>query len=341
VISTLFSDVKNRLGRRTAITALVATLAVIAVAATPQLLGSRLGDAFTRVGDASPSWLWLAALCFLASIVASAGSWREALRLCGARLGFGDACMRYGTGCLVNSFTPARLGDAVRIALFSRSIDHRDRLWTTGGAFAATRAANALVVAGLVGFGAAVGALPLWPVLLLAGLGGLAVLVAVVASRRHATRRVAHALDAFRALGREPLRGLRILAWLLLGAAARVGAAAAIASAVGVHSPFAAALIMVPALDLASALPLTPGNVGVTSGAVTMALQAHGVGLTEALSTGIAFHAVETCVGVLFGLCSVLSFARPARRWTLIAAGATASLLVAGAFSATVLAPLV
>jgi hypothetical protein len=46
-------------------------------------------------------------------------------------------------------------------------------------------------------------------------------------------------------------------------------------------------------------------------------------------------------VGISFGLVSLLSFARPARRWTLVAAGAAASLLVAGAFSATVLAPLV
>jgi hypothetical protein len=83
---------------------------------------------------------------------------------------------------------------------------------------------------------------------------------------------------------------------------ARVAAAAAVAAALGVSEPLAAALIIVPALDFAGLLPLTPGNVGIASGAVAVALQAHGVDTTTALGAGIAFHAVETIVGVACGL---------------------------------------
>jgi hypothetical protein len=126
---------------------------------------------------------------------------------------------------------------------------------------------------------------------------------------------------------------------------ARLGAAASIAAALGVKSPLMAAVLVVPALELSGAMPLTPGNVGLTSGAVAMALRAHGVDLTTALTTGIAFHAVETAVGIVFGLASVLLLApfssAVVRRRTTLAVGTATCAVLAVAFSATVLVDLV
>jgi uncharacterized membrane protein YbhN (UPF0104 family) len=68
---------------------------------------------------------------------------------------------------------------------------------------------------------------------------------------------------------------------------------------------------MVPAMCLASAVPSTPGNVGVSSGAVAMALSLVGVGFQEALAVGIAFHAVETLVSLTAGLVGMLVVAKP------------------------------
>ncbi len=48
--------------------------------------------------------------------------------------------------------------------------------------------------------------------------------------------------------------------------------------------------MIVPALDVAGLIPLTPGNFGVTSGAIAMALQAHGMSFTNGLAAGIAFR---------------------------------------------------
>src|SRR5207253_5739033 len=145
---------------------------------------------------------------------------------------------------------------------------------------------------------------------------------------------VAHLLDAFRALGREPGRGARIAGWIFLATLARLGAAASIAAALGVHGPLAAAVMIVPALDLAGTMPLTPGNVGITSGAVAMALSAHGVPMTAALTTGIAFHAVETVAGVVCGLASALFLVElsPSRRWTVVAAAGAGCIGLVGAF---------
>jgi uncharacterized membrane protein YbhN (UPF0104 family) len=296
-----------------------------------------------RTADAS--WLWLAGAGFVASVLAAGGSWRSALGLCGGRIGLADAAARFGAGSLVNTFTPVHAGDAVRIGLFSRALDQDERLWRTGGAFAALGAARAVVLAALGVAGVSTGALPLWPLLVLIGIGALAGAIAVRVRPRDASGRAAHVFDAFRKLGREPGRAARLLGWVALSIGGKVLAAAAVAAALGIHGPVAAALEVVPALELTGLVPLTPGNVGITSGAVAVVFHAHGTSFAAALAGGIAFHAVETAVGIAFGLGS-LAWLAPyptpgVRRIALVAAGASASLAVAGALSATVLIPLV
>jgi hypothetical protein len=86
-------------------------------------------------------------------------------------------------------------------------------------------------------------------------------------------------------------------------------AAAAVCASLGIREAFAAAIIILPALDLAGLFPVTPGNVGLTSGAIAVALEAHGIAFHSGLAAGIAFHAVETGVGLLFGIFAVVWFA--------------------------------
>ena len=117
-----------------------------------------------------------------------------------------------------------------------------------------------------------------------------------------------HALDVFRVLGRCPKAAARIAGWVGLSMALRVTAAAGIAAAFGVDRPLAAAVLIIPALDLAGILPLTPGNVGVSSAAVAFALSAHGVGSNVAVSAGIALGAVETLTTLALGSASILYF---------------------------------
>jgi uncharacterized membrane protein YbhN (UPF0104 family) len=330
---------------RLILAAVAFTVALLAVAFVPALLGSEVRRALAGLSSARPVWLWLAGLCFLCSLAGTAGAWRSAIGLVGGRIGWLDAGARYGIGSLINSFAPARLGDAARLTLFSRALDSRERLWRAGGSYAVIGIARALALAVLILAGSIVGALPLWPVLFLFGVTGLAAAVAVTTRNRTAHTHVAHVLDAFRSLGREPKRGVRVAAWVAFATLARVGAATSVAAALGVRSPFVAAMLVVPALDLSGTMPLTPGNVGVTSGAVAMALRAQGVGLTTALTTGIAFHAVETCAGVIFGLASALFLApfpsTVARRRTTLALGAAALAAFVAAFGATVVVDLV
>ena len=321
------------------------TVALLVIALVPELLGSEVRRALAGLSGARPIWLWVAGVCFLCSLVGTAGAWRSAIGLVGGRIGWLDAGARYGIGSLVNSFAPARLGDLARLALFSRALDSDDRLWQAGGSLAVVGMARALALAALVVAGSVAGALPLWPVLVLIAVAAVAVVAAMATRNRTARTHFGHVLDAFRSLGREPTRGAHIVAWVFFATVARFGAAASIAAALGVRSPLIAALLIVAALELSGAIPLTPGNVGLTSGAVAMALRAHGVGLTTALTTGIAFHAVETVAGVAFGLASALFLApfssAVTRRRTTLALAAAASAALMTAFGATVVVDLV
>lgn len=205
-----------------------------------------------------------------------------------------EATSRYAVGSLVNSVAPAHAGDAVRLALFARVAPDR-RMLTAGKALAGVGITR-LALVGLLLLATQ------WP----------------------------YALAGFLLV---PFFG-RVATWVAAATVARLLAAAAIAAALGVDSPFLAALLIVPAIDAAGLLPITPGNVGLKSGAIAIALQSQGVDVTTALSSGIAFHAVETIVGLAFGASGIVYLTRvPVPRWAL--AGATA--IVAALFGATVL----
>jgi uncharacterized membrane protein YbhN (UPF0104 family) len=334
------AQIQARLGRRGIAAAVVLLLVLLASVATPQLLGHRVAEALATMRTADAKWLWIAGGGFVVSVSAAAASWRSAIWLCGGRLSLAEACARYGAGSLVNTFVPFRAGDAVRIGLFARVLPTDKPLWTTGGAFAALAAARSVVLALVVLAGAVAGVVPLWPLLVAVALAALG-LGAAIAARRTPS----HLLDAFRELGRDRAAAARLLCWIALSTIGRLASATAVAAALELPRPLAAALVIIPALDVASLLPITPGNVGVTSAAIAMALQAHGASFTNGLAAGIAFHAIETAVGLMFGIASLVWLAPypspAARRVALLAGAASWVLGIAGAFSATVLVPLV
>jgi uncharacterized membrane protein YbhN (UPF0104 family) len=320
------------------------TVALTVVAGAPGLLGPQVSKAITDLGKAQPVWLWVAGAFFALALVSGAWAWQGAAALCGGKTDRVDSVARFCTGSLVNSFAPAKLGEAVRVALFSRRIGGEDKLWKGAGVFGVVAAARAVAQGILVVIAFASGALPLWPVFVFAGIVVVAGVAAFASRGRRAHSHVAHVLDAFRALGSCPRQAAGIVGWCVVSMAARVGAATAIAAALGIPSPLIAALIIVPALDVAGTIPLTPGNIGITSGAIAMALESRGVDLTTALSAGIALHAVETAASVVLGSLGALLLTRfPSvrmRRLSLVAVGTGTTCALAAAFGATVLVDL-
>jgi uncharacterized membrane protein YbhN (UPF0104 family) len=332
------------LGKRHVAVFLGSVAALIALALSPQLLGDLVADGVAGLSDASAAWLWLAAAAFAGSLLTSACGWQSALSRCGGTTTRADASARYCTGSIVNALAPARIGTAVRFGLMSRVLHNDGRLWTVGGIAASLSAVRALWLAVVLALASAGGVLPRWPIaVLLLGSAVAAVVAWRVRDSRPGTK-FGHAFDVFRVLGACPRAAAQIAGWVGAAMALRVAAATSIAAAFGIDRPLAAAVLIIPALDLAGILPLTPGNVGVASAAVAFALTAHGVGSDVAVSAGIALGAVETLTTLACGSASLLYFAgrRAAdSRWQTAAAAATGCLALGAAFGATVIFPLV
>lgn len=221
----------------------------------------------------------LAGVLFAAATASCGLVWHHSLSRAGGRLGRIDACARYGVGSLVNSFAPAKLGDVVRLGLLLEALPKGGRR-RIGRCFVTVQGARTATLAALVIAAAAPGWLAAFAVLPLVG--------ALVLPR-----------DA------RPL-----LALSLLAPAAKVAGVALVLGALDARSPLQTAVAVVPALELAAVLPLTPGNVGVASTAAAMALHAGGMPMPDAISAGIVVHGIETAAGVCYGTAATLIVAR-------------------------------
>jgi uncharacterized membrane protein YbhN (UPF0104 family) len=319
---------------------LAALAALVAVAASPQLLGPKVAQAMAALRGADPGWLAVAAGCFAAAFLASVAAWRAALGAAGGRICPRQAAARIGIGCLVNAVAPAKVGDAVKVALCAKAIEGPDRIWTAGGVYAALGAAHGLALAVIVVAASATGAVPLWPVFVLTGAVLVFGAVALSSARWRRHHRIQHLLEGFASLARSPRAAGAVMAWTGAVALARYGATAAVAAALGVPHALLAAFVIMPAMDLAGTIPLTPGNIGVGSGAAALALQSRGIGVADAIGVGIAIQALQTTVSVAAGSAGALYLAQPAgavRRWTARTAAVAVSALLASVLGALVL----
>jgi uncharacterized membrane protein YbhN (UPF0104 family) len=228
----------------------------------------------------------------------------------------------------------------MRVVLFARTVDGEGAAWRVGGVAACVGAVRSVWLAALVALAAVTGAVPVWPLALLGGAVGVATGAAILSRRLRLERRCAHVLDAFRGLARSPGSLAAVVALTALGMAAKLAAAAAVAAALGVEDPLLVALVVVPAVELAAVMPVTPGNAGVASAAVAFVLGAHGVAADTALAAGIAFGAVETLSALALGAVGTLLLSAPLMRPAFrVAAASVASCAVAGAFAATMIVP--
>jgi uncharacterized membrane protein YbhN (UPF0104 family) len=296
-----------------------ALLAIAGAALSPQL-GHHVRNALDALSGADQRWLAVGAAGFACSFLFTVAAWRAALEAAGGRICPVQAAARIGVGSMVNSFAPSKLGDAVKVALCARAIDGPQRLWTTGGVYAALAAARSLTLAALLVVASATGAMPLWPVFALCASVAVLGFVAAFSGRLRRHPRIAHVLGAFAALERSPRAIAVVLGWTSAMVVARLGATTAAALALGLPHPLLAALLILPALDVASAFPLTPGSVGIGSGAVAVALASRGIGMTEALGVGFTIQALETLVSITAGTLGGAYLLQPSpavRRWSL------------------------
>ena len=250
-------------------------------------------DGLVRLADVPPAALATAGAALLVAQASAALAWRAALRARDTAVPIRAALGCYGAGSLANSLLPGGVGDALRIELFARA-SGRDARWLCGGVCAGIGLGRGIVFSALLA-GAVAGGLVPGAVLLAPLCGAAAVVVATLVMRRRTGRRLGQLASGASSVGPS------VLGWLGLVLALRFGGAAYLLHALAVDKPMRDAILLLVALGAAGAVTLTPGNVGVASAAVAIALVHAGVEPGAAAAAGIAYHALETAAGLGFG----------------------------------------
>jgi uncharacterized membrane protein YbhN (UPF0104 family) len=274
-------------------------LAGLIVAALQRMDLSRAAGAIASVRS---GWIVLSILCYASILPLWAAEWtllapRGPAR---ARAMLGVVAL---TSAVLNT-TPMLVGEATAVVLLVA------RAGLDRAAALSVLAMDQLLVGvaklGVLALAASLAPLPGWMTRAVLGLL-LAILLLggalVVAAWRHVDvagalgrvlpARLASAAGAFaRALEplRTPARGLPALGLSLLKKAAEVAAIVCIHRAFGLTVPVSAAIVVLAVLNLATLLPIVPGNVGVFEAAVVLALTRFGVAPEQALGVAVVQH---------------------------------------------------
>lgn len=277
-----------------------------------------LARAAAELSTARVEWILAALVCYATILPLWAWQWtllapRAPRPRTGAMLGVVTL-----TSAVLNT-TPMLVGEATAVVLLV------SRAGLDRPAALSVLAMDQLLVGvaklGVLATAALAAPLPLWMVravvVLIAGLALLGGAL-VVAAWRHAhveetlarvlPAPLATSVAAF-AFSLEPLRaarrGIPSLGLALLKKAVEVGAILCVQRAFGVHLPIGGAVLVLAVLNLATLLPVVPGNVGVFEAAVVLALTRLGVGAEQALGIAVVQH-----------LCYFVALALPGLVWT-------------------------
>jgi uncharacterized membrane protein YbhN (UPF0104 family) len=288
---------------------------------------SDFGDAFTAV-----RWEWVAAAVGLnlLSIVARAVAWESVIKSAMPPpyppfpLVFAAFCV----GLLANAVLPGRVGELARVAVLTRRLNGRRRgLWPTlVGTVFAHRVFDLVPVALLVTYVLITAKIPGWAFTSLAvvlSIGVALFLFAFASAPQHGKTRLE---------GLGTVRRIVTMARLGLGVMRRPGAAAVAISgqcagwlcqlfavwaamkAFDVDHGVPAAALVLLLMNVATIVPLWPGNVGLVQVAVATPLKQYGVAYGRGIAFGFGLQAIEASVGVGIGLFFLaregLSFAR-------------------------------
>jgi uncharacterized membrane protein YbhN (UPF0104 family) len=264
------------------------------------------------------SWRWMAAAlaCNLVSILVRASAWRVVLGAASpSPPSYRVAFSAYGVGLLGNTVVPGRVGEVARIVTIGRHLGGARRSWPlVAGTVLAQRMLDGLGFLALVVYVLVAARIPDWAfsaTLAVLAVGIVSLVAGIVLARRHGEpvlpglgrlRRswimVRQGLSVLRAPG----PALKAAALELCGWAAQLGVVWLSLRAFSVHVPLAGAALVLLAVNAVLAFPVWPGGIGLYQAAVALALVAYGIAYTDGFGAGVGVQAVESVVGIAFGL---------------------------------------
>jgi uncharacterized membrane protein YbhN (UPF0104 family) len=226
----------------------------------------------------------------------------------------------FGVGLLANAVVPGRLGELARVATLRRHLP--DAPPGTSAALVGTVFAHRLFdlvpATILVAWVLLTAEVPHWAVVALligAAVGFALFTVAWLSARRHARPVVREGMGTvphLLGMARQglsvlkaplPLAGavlLQCLGWLM-----QLLAVYATMEAFSMDVPLHAAGLVLCLMNVATIVPLWPGNVGLVQAAVALPLRNYGVAYSTGFAFGLALQGLEIAVGVALGLVAI------------------------------------
>jgi len=275
---------------------------------------SEVGDAFRAV---EWEWLVVAIGLNLVSVVARAFAWAtvidEAVPPPHPR--FMHVFSAFSIGLLANATMPGRVGELARVAVLTRHMPRLSGAWATlVGTVFAHRAFDVIPAAMLVVWVLLAAELPHWAgpsLAIVFSFGGVLLLLALVLARHH-DRTHLDSADAARRLWTKARLGLGVMhrpaaaaaaiVFQLIGWLCQLFAVWTTMKAFSIDVELAAAGLVLVLMNLATIIPLWPGNVGLLQVAIAAPLVGYGVPYAQGFAFGLGLQIVEASVGIGVGL---------------------------------------
>jgi glycosyltransferase 2 family protein len=273
-----------------------------------------VADAFTLV-----SWRWVVAAIGLnlLSVVARSMAWSTVIdqALPPPQPPFRRVFSAFGVGLFANAVLPGRIGELARVAVLTRHLQRkREAGATLVGTVFAHRLFDLFPSLLLIGYVLVSAKIPHW------ALTSLVIFVAVsvglfvfaIVSARRGNRSVLEEVGQARRLVtmaryglgvmRAPLPAAVAIFFQTVGWAFQLVAVWAVMRAFEIQEPLDAAALVLLLMNIATLLPLWPGNIGLVQAAVALPLVSYGVAYSRGFAFGIGLQVIEASVGVGMGL---------------------------------------
>jgi uncharacterized protein (TIRG00374 family) len=273
------------------------------------------GNAFTSV-----DWKWVAAAVGLnlLSVIARAGAWDTVIHsaMPSPHPRFSLVFSAFSVGLLANAVLPGRVGEFARVAVLTRRMNgRRQGLWPTlVGTVFAHRVFDLVPVGILVVWVLATAKIPNWAFTSLAIVlsVGVGLFLFAFATARHHGRTRLEGMGTVRRVLTMASHGLGVMRMSRPAALAIAGQCAgwtcqlfAVYTAMlafHIHEGLPSAGLVLLLMNVATIVPLWPGNVGLVQAAIALPLVHYGVPYGKGFAFGLGLQAIEASVGVGVGL---------------------------------------
>lgn len=270
----------------------------------------------TAFQDVRWEWVAVAIAINLASIVSRAIAWDLVIAQAlpeppRFRLVFSAFCV----GLLANAVLPGRIGELARVAVLTRRIEKRRRPWATlVGTVVAHRMFDLIPIVLLVLYVLVTAKIPAWAyssIVAVVSIGVTLFLLAVLSARSPVGKRL-DGLGAIRrglvmareglAVMHRPAPAAGAILFQSGGWVCQLFAVYTAMRAFGIHEAVPAAALVLLVMNVATVIPLWPGNVGAVQIAIATPLVSYGVAYADGIAFGFGLQAIEASVGIGIGL---------------------------------------